>query len=446
MSTTVDPLPPGPRWPHAAIRFAMKQDPLRLFEYGQRHHGDTVLYDSGSARYVVLANAPGVEHILLRNHRAYWKSAEHPVISRILGEGVIMTNGERWRQQRRALAPAFQPRQLEALVQGMERTTTAFVDTWLRCGRTDIDVYDELSILTRRVVGGALFGTYGDETGGELGRALDEMVVRANLRADRPWSLSLRYPTPRNRRFHRCIEHIDAFVYRLIRERRAGRGGSDVLAMLMRAHEESGVPPMDDEELRDQILNLFFAGFETSASAMTWTFLLLSKHPEAARRIAEEAATVLAGKPMRYEHLAKLEYLGWVLNEAMRLYPPIWTNERVAQEDDVIDGYRIPKGTMVAVSTWLLHRNPRLWDAPERFDPLRFSPARSVGRHKHAFVPFGLGPRTCVGHHFATMQSKVMVATIVQRMAIEVAVTDPKPVTAVTLRPAGKVPGRLRVR
>lgn len=446
MPGPVDRLPPGPRWPHAAIRFAMKQDPLRLFEYGQRHYGDTVLYDSGTARYVVLADAGAVEHILLRNHRAYFKSAEHPVISRILGEGVIMTNGERWRQQRKALAPAFQPRQLEALVQGMERTTKAFVDTWRRCNRTDIDVYDELSRLTRRVVGGALLGTHGDETGGELGRALDEMVVRANLRAERPWNLPLRYPTPRNRRFHRYIEFIDAFVYRLIRERRAGRGGPDVLAMLVGAHEESGTPPMTDEELRDQILNLFFAGFETSASAMTWTFLLLSQHPDAARRIADEAAAVLGGGPMRYEHLAKLEYLGWVLAESMRLYPPIWTNERVAQEDDVIGGYRIPKGTMVAVSTWLLHRNPRLWEAPARFDPLRFSPARSVGRHKHAFVPFGLGPRTCVGNHFATMQAKVMVATIVRHMAIDVAVTSPKPATTVTLRPAGKVPGRLRVR
>lgn len=424
----------------------MKQDPLRLFEYGQRRYGDTVLYDSGTARYVVLASPAAVEHVLLRNHRAYFKSAEHPILDRILGEGVIMTNGDRWRQQRRALAPAFQPRQLEALVPGMERTTQAFVDTWRRCNRTDIDVYDELSILTRRVVGGALLGTLGDETGGELGRALDEMVVRANLRAERPWDLPLRYPTPRNRRFHRYVDFIDAFVDRRIRERRAGRGGSDVLAMLMRAHEESGAPAMDDRELRDQILNLFFAGFETSASAMTWTFLLLSKHPDAARRIAEETTAVLGGGPMRYEHLAKLEYLGWVLSEAMRLFPPIWTNERVAQEDDVIDGYRIPKGTMVAVSTWLLHRNPRLWDAPERFDPLRFSPARSVGRHKHAFVPFGLGPRTCVGNHFATMQAKVMVATIVRSMAIDVAVADPKPATTVTLRPAGKVPGRLRVR
>lgn len=446
MAALVDPLPPGPRWPHAAIRFAMKHDPLRLFEHGHRHYGDTVLYDGGRSRYVVLASPAGVEHILLRNHRAYFKSAEHPVISRMLGEGVIMTNGDRWRQQRRAMAPAFQPRQLEALVQGMERTTTAFVDTWLRCGRTDVDVYDELSILTRRVVGRALFGTHGDETGGELGRALDEMVVRANLRADRPWNLSLRWPTLRNRRFHRSIEHIDRFVHRLIRERRAGRGGADVLAMLMHAHEESGLPPMSDEELRDQILNLFFAGFETSASAMTWTFLLLSRHPEAASRIAEEAAAVLGTGPMRYEHLARLEYLGWVLSEAMRLYPPIWTNERVAQEDDAIDGYRIPRGTMVAVSTWLLHRNPTLWTRPERFDPLRFSPERSAGRPKHAFVPFGLGPRTCVGNHFATMQSKVMVATIVRRMIIDVAVTDPKPVAAVTLRPEGGVAGRLRVR
>lgn len=437
---------PRLRWPALAVRYAMKLEPLRLFEHGQRELGDIVLYDDGRTRYVVLAGPGGVEHVLLRNHKAYWKSAHHPVLDRMMGEGVIMTNGERWRQQRRAIAPAFQPRQLASLVGAMERTTTEVIDAWLRRDRAEIDVYEALSVMTRRVVGGALFGTRGDALDREIGAALDVLVERANVRADRPWHLPYRYPTPRNLVLRRAFDRVDRFVYRCIRERRAGRGGVDVLAMLMGAHEDSGLPPMDDTELRDQILNLFLAGFETSASAITWVFHLLGQHPEAAQRIADEVERVVGSEPMGSEHLPRLEYLGWVLDEAMRLYPPIWTNERVAQEDDEIDGYHVAKGTMVAVSTWLLHRHPGLWDQPERFDPERFGPERSAGRSKYAFVPFGMGPRTCVGHHFATMQSKVMVASIVRRLVIDVARRDPKPLAAVTLRPAGGLPGRLRRR
>ncbi len=444
--TSPKSLPPSLGWPPYAIRLAMKLDPLRLFDYGFRRIGNTVLYDNGHARYVVLSRPEHIEHIQLRNYRNYFKAADHPVFNRMLGQGVIMTNGEQWKQQRKALAPAFQPRQLARLVTSMEQTVVQTVDEWTRARKDEVDLYDELSILTRRVVGGALFGTRGDETGGALGKALDVMVERANLRADRPWHLSLRYPTLRNRRFHRSADLIDAFVYRLIEERRAGRGEPDILSMLVSAHEESGLDAMDDTQLRDQILNLFLAGFETSASAMSWVFLLLAKYPDTTRRIIEEVEQVVGDGPMEYAHLAKLEYLGWVLNESMRLYPPIWTNERVAQDDDEIDGYHIPKGTMVASSMWLLHHNPDIWTRPNRFEPERFSPERSKGRHKHAFVPFGLGPRTCVGNHFATMQSKVMVATLVRRFAVDVHSTNAKPQAAVTLRPTGGLPGRLRPR
>ena len=342
-----------------------------------------------------------------------------------------------------ALAPAFQPRQLSRLVDGIVETTNEAVEDWRRRDTQEVDVHAELGALTRRVVGRTLFGLRGGETA-ELGEALDELVVRANLRGDRFWNLGLRYPTPRNRRFFRAIELVDRFVGGLIQERRQGGGGDDVLTALMHAHEDSGLAQLDDTELRDEILNLFFAGFETSASALTWTFLQLSRYPAAVRGIAQEVDRVVGDAPLRFEHLTALEYTGRVLDETMRLYPPIWTNERVAGEDDEIGGYHIPKGTMVAVSTWLLHRNPRLWEHPQRFDPERFLPERSKERSRYAFVPFGVGPRTCVGNHFATMQAKVMLATVVRRLAIDIPLTVPRPTAAITLRPAGPLPGRLR--
>lgn len=437
-------LPPGPRWPAAAVRLAMKRAPLRLFEHGFARHGDVVRYDAPPLRYVVVARPELVEHVLLRSYRDYDKSARHPVLVRLLGDGVIMTNGDRWRQQRKALAPAFQPKQLAGLVDRIVATTTETVEGWRRRGDTEVDVHAELGALTRRVVGGALFGLEGDETAGRLGDALDLVVERVNVRAERPWHLGLRYPTPRNRRFFRAADTIDRFVQGLIRDRREGRGGDDVLTALMHAHEVSGQPRLDDTELRDEILNLFFAGFETSASALTWTFLLLSRYPAAARRVSEEVARVVGDGPLRFEHLGALEYTGWVLSESMRLFPPIWTNERVAMKDDELDGHFIPQGTMVAISIWLLHHHPRLWEHPERFDPERFSPQRSQGRSRYTYVPFGVGPRTCVGNHFATMQAKVMLATVVRRLAIDIPLTVPRPTASITLRPSGPVPGRLR--
>ena len=425
---------------------AMQRDPLRLFEYGFRHHGDVVLYDTGRLPYVVIANPTDIQHVLLKNYKGYFKSAKHPVLERVLGKGVITTNGDIWRQQRRELAPAFQPRRMARLVEAMAETSRRVVDGWLSRQNPEIDVYEELSGLTRRVVGGALFGVSGDELGGELGEALDTAVARSNLRADRPWHLPLRYPTPRNRRFHRALDLIDRWVYDLIAERRAGGGGDDILAMLVAAENEDENASEDDEALRDQILNLFFAGFETSATALTWIIGLLAQHWNVATRIRNEVQEVVGDDTITFEHLSQLQYTAWSLDEAMRLYPPIWTNERIAHEDDELGGYHIPKGTMVAVSTWLLHRNPNAWEDPLRFDPLRFSPDKASARPKNAFAPFGLGPRTCVGNHFAAMQSKVMLASIVPRLRIDVPARGMRAQAGITLSPAGRMPGVLRPR
>ncbi|MCA9708868.1 MAG: cytochrome P450, partial [Myxococcales bacterium] len=246
--------------------------------------------------------------------------------------------------------------------------------------------------------------------------------------------------------FHRSIDTIDRFVHRLIQERRRDPAKADVLAMLMAAPKGQGLEAIGKDELRDEILNLFLAGFETSASGLTWTFMLLAQHPEMRHRVVEEAERVVGDGPVLAEHLPRLQYLGWVLSEAMRLYPPIWTNERVPVDDDTINGYAIPKGTMVAVSTWLLHHHPGLWEEPMRFDPERFAPERSEGRNRYAFVPFGLGPRTCVGNHFATMQAKVMVTTILRRAIVDVRASEVKPLAAVTLRPKGGLRGRIWMR
>lgn len=429
------PLPlPRLGWPKRAVRAAMRLDPLALYEYGQRRHGDVVLYDSGVLNYCVAATPAAVEHVLLRAYKRYDKCANHPILNRLLGEGVIMTNGDRWRGQRKALAPAFRPKSLDALVAGTARLTDSIADEWLAQAGRPVDLYAQTSLLTRRVVGEALFGT---ELGrdGDLAEAVDIVVDRANIRSQGLFPAPLWVPTRRNRKFHWAVDLLDDVVYRLIAERRANPKHDDILTMLISAHEHSGMGEMDDKELRDEILNLYLAGFETSTAALVWTFFLLSKFPAVAAKVVAEAREVCGDALVDYQDARRLEFTEMVMNESMRLYPPIWTNERLATEDDVVCGYHIPRGTMVAISTWLLHRNPRVWARPNEFDPLRFSKERSVDRPKYAFVPFGAGPRTCVGNHFAALQSRIIIASLLRRLSVHVHTSKPKATPTITLLP-----------
>ena len=437
---------PLPRlgWPALAVRLALKHDPLALFEHGFRRHGEVVLYDTGKLRYCVLASPAAAEHVLVKAHKNYYKAAAHPVLERLLGEGMIMTNGDRWRMQRKRVAPAFQPRALGKLVAATSEEAARIAGEWAARDDERIDVYAELTNLTRRLVSRSLFG---EEVGatGELSRLMDTLVDRANVRAEPWYPAPMWLPIPRNRLFQRAADALDAEVARIIADHRRAGDRDTVLGFLMKAHEESGLDRMEDQELRDQILNLYFAGFETTTASLIWTTMLLSKYPQWARRVADEAQRVCGDGPVELHHVEALRDAGLVLQESMRLYPPIWTNERHPVEDDVIEGYAIPKTTQVAVSIWLLHRNPSVWDHPRRFDPERFLPERSAGRHKYAFIPFGIGPRVCVGNHLAGMQSKVVLATLARRVVIEVQDTDARASATITLRPQ-RLAGRFRRR
>lgn len=252
-------------------------------------------------------------------------------------------------------------------------------------------------------------------------------------------------PTRMNLKFARARRLLDATIQRIIDERRAhGRDMGDVLSLLMAAVDESGDGRMTDQQLRDEVMTLFSAGHETIATAMSWTWRLLSDHPDAAARLHTEARDVLGDAPVTFESLDRLEYAGRVVHESMRLYPPVWIFERQTTEPDEVAGYDLPEGTIVGVCTWALHRHPALWAAPQRFDPDRFLADRSADRHRYAYLPFGAGPRICIGRSFALMEAKILLATIARRYALDFPDTgtirlDP----GVTLRPRGGMPARL---
>jgi len=425
------------------------RDPLRALTTSHEQLGDTVCFRVGPVRFVSVADPALVQHVLVRNHRNYIKSRSYRGLRLVLGNGLVTSEGAHWRRQRKLAQPAFHRQRLALLAETMAHSVQERLADWDTRARPEIDVHEEMMQLTLRIVGRTLFGTDLGDGLGDLGPAVTTCLHKANEHAESLVPLPLWVPTPSNLRFARAKRRLDGIVHQIIEGRReaceAGEIGDDLLGMLMSATDESGTERMSDQQLRDEVMTLFMAGHETIATAMSWTWMLLHEHPEVATRVRQEAQEVLGGRSPGFEDLPKLAYTGQVLSEVMRLYPPAWIMEREAIEDDVLGPWKIPAGTTVAMSPWVLHRRPELWEDPLRFDPDRFAPGRDEGRHKYAYLPFGAGPRVCIGNHFALMEAKIILASVIQRFGVEVDDPDGVELDArVTLRPLGGMAGRLR--
>ncbi|MDP3767798.1 MAG: cytochrome P450, partial [Dehalococcoidia bacterium] len=244
-------------------------------------------------------------------------------------------------------------------------------------------------------------------------------------------------PTPTNLRFRRAMRTLDDIVYGMIEARRNnGADKDDLLSMLLEARDEETGEGMSDKQLRDEVFTMFTAGHETTAAALAWTWYLLSQHPEAEGRLHNELGSVLSGRTPGLDDLQRLPYTRMVIEETLRLYPPVWSIGRMALREDTVLGYRIPAKGQVLLSSYVTHRHPEFWDEPERFDPERFAPERAASRPRYAYFPFGGGPRQCIGNEFAMMEAQLALATLAQRYRLRLVpgqVVEPEP--AVTLRP-----------
>jgi cytochrome P450 len=406
-------------------------------------YGDVVRYDVGRIVAHVLRHPDDIKHVLQENHANYIKGRGLRKLKIFLGEGLLTSEGAHWLRQRRLIQPAFHRARLEALVGKMARATEAMADEWeaiAERGET-IDVAREMMRLTLEIASTTLFSvsTRGsaDKVGSALSVALREAVRRTFAIVEVP----LRVPTPRNVAYREAMRALDSVVYGIIAERRKTPGGDDdLLSMLIETRDEATGEAMTDAQLRDEVMTLFLAGHETTANQLAWTFYLLSKHPAERRRLESEVDTVLGDRSPTFDDLAKLTRTRATIDESLRIFPPVWIFGRTALEDDVVRGYRIPKGSFVGVSPYLLHRHPAYWKNPEGFDPDRFDAASSAGRHKYAYLPFGGGPRVCIGNHFAIMEAQVVLSVLSRRFRVELlpgARVEPEPL--ITLRPKGGI-------
>jgi cytochrome P450 len=446
VSTTMS-YPPGPRGvPFLGNVLDVWKDPLGFFMKGARDHGDVVQFRFGHYRYVVLNDAEAIRHVLIDNAKSYQKSRNYDALRLVLGNGLVTSEGDFWRRQRKLAQPGFHKQRLAGFARTMADCTEDMIASWsTRDPRSTFDMHSELMALTLRIVGKTLFSTDLSGEAAAIGDAITVGLKHANEYAESVIRIPPWLPTPNNLRFKHAVKVLDGMVMRIIEDRRrSGHDGDDLLGMLMAARDDEN-QGMTDRQLRDEVMTLVLAGHETTANALAWTFDLLSRHPDVDRRVFAEASAIEG--PIGIEHLPRLSYTLRVVQEAMRLYPPVWVFEREAIHDDVVGGYRIPKGTVVAVCPWSLHRNPKYWDNPEGFDPERFSPAAIEARPRCAYLPFATGPRQCIGNAFALMEGQIVLAAVARKWRVSLvpgatSVADPK----VTLRPRDGLPMTLAAR
>ena len=399
--------------------------------------GEELVYSRILFLHSFLINKPEyIEHVLLANHANYRKSHfSRNLLGPLLGNGLLTSEGELWRRQRRIAAPAFHARRTAEFVATMGSCSEAMLTRWAaRSG--SFDVAAEMTALTLDIIARTMFST---EVAGEIDaiRQLTDVVVKLRPSLLDLFGFPQWIPRLQPKPYRAAVAAFEALVARFLAERRGGsveRG--DLFSMLLAARDAETGQGMSERQLRDEILTIFLAGHETTANALSWTWYLLAQNPQAEARLHEELDRVLGGRTPRFTDLAELKWTRMVIEEAMRLYPPAHTIARAAIGEDRIGGVRVPPGASISISMYVTHRNPNLWPAPERFDPERFAPAAVAGRHRFAYLPFGGGPRICIGNGFAMAEAQVILATVAQRYRLRLARNHAvEPIGLITLRP-----------
>ena len=431
--------PPGlGLWQFFRLLPALRREPLRIFAELPRRYGAVVRMKGVWTSY--LLNHPAdIEHVLQTNSQNYRKGRNYEEARASIGNGLLISEGDFWRRQRRLAQPAFHRQRIAAFATVMTDATEGMLDQWrLRAApREPFDVAAEMMRLTLRIVGLTLFSTDLTRETDIIARSLE--VARAHT-IRRMWQavkLPVSFPTPANRRFRRAIRESEGVIYDMIHARRRGEVETDdLLSLLLRARDEETGEAMSDVQLRDEAATILTAGHETTALTLSWTWYLLAQHPHVEQKLHEELTTVLGGRTPDLDHLPRLKYTLLVIQEAMRLYPPVWAISRTALGADRVGGYRIPAGSEILLLPYVTHRHPDLWEQPEAFDPERFLPERSATRPKFAYFPFGGGPRQCIGNNFALMEAQLIVAAVAQQYRLRLVPghrVEPEP--SLTLRP-----------
>jgi cytochrome P450 len=428
----------------------LRRAPLETMERARRDHGDIVRFVVGRRELYVVFHPDGVRRVLATEADRYRKDNRfYEELRWALGDGLLNSQDARWLRQRRFIQPLFTRRRIAGYADSMAEEAAALVAAWrpaAAAGRP-VDAHAEMSALTLRVVGRLLFGSDVERAIPVVRYAFPLLGGYARSRAFAPVAIPREWPTPANRAAVRARQAIRDVCDELIARRRAAPEavrGDDLLGLLVGARD--GEEALDDAEIRDQILIFMLAGHDTTAVALTFALHLLGRHPEALRRLRDEVDGVLGDRTPTADDVEQLPYAAMVLKEAMRLFPPAPGIGRRSAEGDVIDGLTIPPGSDVAVSPRVTHRHPAFWPQPERFEPERFTAEQEAGRHRYAYLPFGAGPRACIGQYFSMLEATIALAVIVRAYDVSAPDADIPLVPGITLHPDAPVPCTLTAR
>jgi len=421
-------LPPGPRGqPIVGDAWRLRRDPLGFVRELYQTYGDVVTIHAGRTPNILFFRPEHVHTILVEQARNFHARAANRNMRQVLGDGLITANGDAHRRQRRLVQPAFHKRRVEAFAGLMVEHTEQLLETWQP--GLELDIFATLLQLTIRIAARTLFNVDAREQSAELSRHFNAVINHplGRFNVDLPFT---RYGKRMD-----GLRRLDAYIYALIAQRRAeGSDAGDMLSMLLRAQDDQGA--MTDQQIRDQVVTFFAAGHETTATNLTWTFYLLSEYPGVRAKLQSELHTVLAGRAPTLDDLPNLPYLDWVINESLRLYPPIWSLGRHAMAAFDLAGYHFPAGTKIMLTQWVTHYLPEVWGDPDVFRPERWDPANGPKLPPGAYFPFSLGPRMCIGMSFALLEAKLVLATILQRYAPQLVPGHPVvPIPRITLRP-----------
>jgi cytochrome P450 len=414
-----------------------------------REYGDTSGFRVGHWDYWFFTHPDAVREVLVTQDEKFIKGPALRRAKDTLGEGLLTSEGDLHRRQRRLVQPVLHPNRVATYADAMTAYAAETAMAW-RDGQ-EFDLHRQMMRLTLRIVAKTLFDADVAAEVDAIGQAMD-VSVGMFARAMSPWGPVLNFlPLPSNFRFRREWGSLMALIDRFVQDRRrSDTGRDDLLSRLLRATdaESNGGAmnggAMSDRQLRDEAITLFTAGHETTANALTFTFYLLSQHPEVERTLRDELRAVLAGRLPTVQDVENLPYTRMVLSESMRLYPPAWALGRESVSPCTVSGYSVPAGAVVLLSQWVTHRDPRWWPDPLRFDPLRFSPDNRAERPRWAYFPFGGGSRQCIGESFAWLEAILVLATLAQRWKMTyLGRGEPRLQPLITLRPAETIPMRL---
>jgi cytochrome P450 len=441
-------LPPGPKGiPVFGSVFEPRGDSIGYLTRCAREYGDIVFFRFMGVPACYVNRPDYIESVLVTQNNNFVKSKDYRAMRRVLGNGLLLSEGEFWRRQRKLIQPAFHQARIAAYAEIMVGYAQRMLASWTDGQK--LDIHEAMMHVTLGIVAKTLFDADVSHEAEDVDAALTVLMGKFLRQAGLALLLPTWVPLPTSRLLKRAVGRLDKVIYHIIEQRRSnGQMSGDLLSEFLQVQDDEGVG-MTDRQLHDEIMTLFLAGHETTANVLSWTWLLLGQNPEVERKLIEELARVLGGRVPTPADLAQLIYTDMVLRESMRLYPPVWVIGRRALAPFRLGEYELPADTNVLISQLILHKDARYFRDPQRFDPERWSAgdARGAVLPRFAYFPFGGGPRVCIGAGFAMMEAVLLLATIAQHFQIQIAPGQTVKVQpSVTLRPRNGIPVTLRRR